>query len=169
MYVVFLIYCSFLSYCLQLVSYPYFITDCLLSLVRLSFFFSLFRLVLVWYWHWWQGLWKLYGIKDFNIIQTFYKRKKSLYRDIYCYHDIKFVISWYKILVISPTPTHSYSKATHTHTHTNLYSASTQLSLHNMFDHARFPKWLNYYREEESHVVCGPFGMITSWANGDQV
>ncbi len=30
-----------LSYCLQLVSYPYFITDCLLSSVRLSYFFSL--------------------------------------------------------------------------------------------------------------------------------
>ncbi len=68
-------------------------------------FFSLLRLVLVWYWHWWQGLWKFYGIKDFNIIKTFVKKKKqSPYRDIYCYRDIKFVISWYKILVISPTP-----------------------------------------------------------------
>ncbi len=43
-------------------------------------------------------------MKDFNIIKTFLKEKKSLYRDIYCYRDIKFVISWYKILVISPTP-----------------------------------------------------------------
>ncbi len=58
---------------------------------------------------------------------------------------------------------HRYSKATHTHT--NLYSASTQLSLHNIFDHAHYPKWLNYYREDECRVVCGPFGMITSWAN----
>ncbi len=105
MYVAFLIYCIFLSYCLQLVSYPYFITDCLFIFSEVEFFFlSLFRLVLVWYWHWWQGLWKLYGIKDFNIIKTFLKEKKSLYRDIYCYHDIKCVISWYKNLVISPTP-----------------------------------------------------------------
>ncbi len=90
MYVAFLIYCSFLSYCLQLVSYSYFITDYLFS-VSLSFFLSLFRLVLVWYWHWWQGLWKFYSIKDFNIIKTF-KRKKLLYHDIYRYRDIKLVI-----------------------------------------------------------------------------
>ncbi len=63
-------------------------------------------IILVWYW--WQGLWKLYGIKDFNIIKSFLKEKKSLYRDIYCYRDITFVISWYKILVISPTPSSSY-------------------------------------------------------------
>ncbi len=82
-------------YCLQLVSYPYFITDCLLSSVRLSF--SLLRLVLVWYWHWWQGLWKLYGIKDFNIIKTFLKEKNH-YIVIYIvivmynfsYRDIRF-------------------------------------------------------------------------------
>ncbi len=72
--------------------------------MSLSFFcVSLFRLVLVWYWHWWQGLWKFYSIKDFNII-TFLKEKKLLYHDIYRYRDIKLVISWYKILVISPTP-----------------------------------------------------------------
>ncbi len=48
MYVVLLIYCSFLSYCLQLVSYPYFITDCLFIFSEVEFFFlSLFRLVLV--------------------------------------------------------------------------------------------------------------------------
>ncbi len=29
---------------------------------------------------------------------------------IYCYRDIKFVISWYKILVISPTPSWNYIK-----------------------------------------------------------
>ncbi len=45
MYVAFLIYCSFLSYCLQFVSYPYFITDCYLF----SFFFSL-SLSLGFYW-----------------------------------------------------------------------------------------------------------------------
>ncbi len=72
--------------------------------MRLSFFLSLFRLVLVWYWLWWQGLWKFYCIKNCNIIKTCLKEKKSLYRDIYCYRDIKCVISWYKILVISPTP-----------------------------------------------------------------
>ncbi len=37
MYVVFLIYCSFLSYCLQLVSYPYFITDCLFIFSEVEF------------------------------------------------------------------------------------------------------------------------------------
>ncbi len=47
MYVVSLIYCSFLSYCLQLVSYPYFITDCLFISEVEVFFLSLFRLVLV--------------------------------------------------------------------------------------------------------------------------
>ncbi len=48
MYVAFLIYCSLLSYCLQLVSYPYFITDCLFIFSEVEgFFFSLFRLVLV--------------------------------------------------------------------------------------------------------------------------
>ncbi len=41
MYVVFLIYCSFLSYCLQLVSYPYFITDWLFIFSEVEFFFSL--------------------------------------------------------------------------------------------------------------------------------
>ncbi len=105
MYVAFLIYCSFLSYCLQLVSYSYFITDCLFIFSELEFFFfSSFWLVLVWYWHWWQGLWQFYSIKDFNIIKTFLKEKRLWYRDIYCYRDIKLVISWYKILVISPTP-----------------------------------------------------------------
>ncbi len=103
MYVVFLIYCIFLSYCLQLVSYPYFITDCLFNFSEVELFFlSLLKLVLVWYWHWWQGLWKLYGIKDFNIIKTFLKGKKQ-YIVIYIVIVIKFfVISWYKILVISP-------------------------------------------------------------------
>ncbi len=73
--------------------------------VRLSYFFlSLFRLVLVWYWHWWHGLWQLYGIKDFYIKKNLLKRKKSLYRDIYCYRDIKCFIFWYKILLISLTP-----------------------------------------------------------------
>ncbi len=67
--------------------------------MRFFFPLSLFRLVLVWYWHWWHGLWKFYDIKYFNIIKTFLKEKKTLY------HDIKFVILWYKILVISPTPT----------------------------------------------------------------
>ncbi len=57
--------------------------------MRFFFPLSLFRLVLVWYWHWWHGLWKFYDIKYFNIIKT----------------HIKFVILWYKILVISPTPT----------------------------------------------------------------
>ncbi len=48
---------------------------------------------------------KLYGIKDFNIIKTFLKeKKKSLYRDIYCNRDIKFVISWYKIWSYRPPP-----------------------------------------------------------------
>ncbi len=94
---------------LQLVSFPYFITDCLFIFSEVELFsLSLFMLVLVWYWHWWQVLWKLYGIKDFNIIKTFLKEKKSLYRDIYCYRDIKFVISWYKILVILPTPILKY-------------------------------------------------------------
>ncbi len=34
--------------------------------------------------------------------------KKRLYRDIYRYRDIELVISWYKILVISPTPNYYY-------------------------------------------------------------
>ncbi len=38
------------------------------------------------------------------------KEKKQLYRDIYCYRDIELVISWYKILVISPTPTQACDK-----------------------------------------------------------
>ncbi len=38
-YVAFLIYCSFLSYCLQLVSYPYFITDCLFIFSEVEFFY----------------------------------------------------------------------------------------------------------------------------------
>ncbi len=59
--------------------------------MSLSYFcVSLFRLVLVWYWHWWQGLWKFYSIKDFNIIKTFLKEKKLLYHDIYRYRDIRF-------------------------------------------------------------------------------
>ncbi len=37
MYVVFLIYSSFLSYFLQLVSYPYFIIDCLFIFSEVEF------------------------------------------------------------------------------------------------------------------------------------
>ncbi len=68
-------------------------------------FFVLYCIIflLVWYWHWWQGLWKFYGIKDHKKKNVKEKKKKT-YRDIYCYHDIEWVISWYKILVISPTP-----------------------------------------------------------------
>ncbi len=140
--------CRFLPYCLQLVSYPYFITDCLSS-VSLSFFFFLFFFciqlnlislycwdffqkifasnrvycltlihinthytiqyiythththkgmfvhrffvlyciflyciifLLVWYWHWWQGLWKFYGMKDHNKKKL---KKKNNYTVIY--------------------------------------------------------------------------------------
>ncbi len=42
------------------------------------------------------------------IDRNFFKRKKLLYCDIYWYRDIKVVISWYKILVISPTPIRKY-------------------------------------------------------------
>ncbi len=74
-----------------------------LSSVRLSF--SLFRLVLVWYWHRWQRLWKWYGIKDINKIKTFLKANKSLYRDIYCHRDIKchIVISDFGHILINMT------------------------------------------------------------------
>ncbi len=96
MYIAFLIYCF--SVLFQLVSYPLFHHWLFIYLQWGCFFLSLFRLVLVWYWLWWQGLWKFYCIKNCNIIKTCLKEKKSLYRDIKC------VISWYKILVISPTP-----------------------------------------------------------------
>ncbi len=62
-----------------------------MSLSFLLFFVSLFRLGLVWYWHWWQGLLKFYGIKDFNII-TFLQEKKTLYRYIYRYRDVKLIL-----------------------------------------------------------------------------
>ncbi len=152
MYVVFLIYCS-LSNCLQIVSYPYFITDCLFIFREVELFsLSLFRLVIVWYWHWWQGLWKLYGIKDFNIMKTLLKEKIyigiyiyiyiyiSLYRDIYCYRDIKFVISWYKILVISPTPT----------------SIPTSIAYHQWFPSNSIRGWppLHFRRWPEIRPLC---------------
>ncbi len=108
MYVVFLIYCSFFVLLFAISFLSLFHHWLFIYLQWGWVIFSLFRLVLVWYWHWWQGLCKLYGIKDFNIIKTFLKEKQSIYCDICCYCDIKFVITWYKILVISPTPTSSH-------------------------------------------------------------
>ncbi len=43
-FLIYLLYCCFLSYCLQLVTYSYLMVDCLLVF---SEFFVLFRLVLV--------------------------------------------------------------------------------------------------------------------------
>ncbi len=61
-----------------------------LSSASLSFVVSLFRLVLVWYWHWWQGLWKFYGIKYFNIIKIFFL---LLHSNIHS--DICIIFAWY--------------------------------------------------------------------------
>ncbi len=46
---------------------------------------------------------KIIWYQRFNIIKKKIKEKNN-YRDIYRYCDIELVISWYKILVISPTP-----------------------------------------------------------------
>ncbi len=76
MYVVFLIYCFcfVLFVLLQLVSYPYLITDCLFIFSEVELFFSLsiyacisLILTLV------TRIMKMICIKDFNIIKTFLK------------------------------------------------------------------------------------------------
>ncbi len=47
---------------------------------------------------------KILWYQRFKYHKNLFKRKKLLHRDIYRYRDIKCVISWYKILVISPRP-----------------------------------------------------------------
>ncbi len=49
---------------------------------------------------------KILWYQRFNIIK---KNEKNNYIVIYCYRDIELVISWYKILVSSPTPIHNYA------------------------------------------------------------
>ncbi len=81
-------FCRFLSYCLQLVSYPYFITDCLSS-VSLSFF-----------------VFVLYSIKfNFTLLLGFLP-KKFASNSVYC------------LTLIHINTHYTIQYNTHTHTHT---------------------------------------------------
>ncbi len=54
----------------------------------------------------------------------------------------------------------------------NLYSASTQLPLHNIcliMLISQNDLFIIEKKKVNNYVVCGPFEMITSWANGDQL
>ncbi len=88
-FLIYLLYCCFLSYFLLL--FNGWLFD--LSSVILFYldWFSFVKLTLV------TRIIEFYDIKNVDIIMTLFKSRKKLYCDIHCYHEMKLFMLWYKI------------------------------------------------------------------------
>ncbi len=90
--------CRFLSYCLQLVSYPYFITDCLSS-VSLSFFFC-FELNLISLYCWYFASNNVYCLTLIHInthytIQYTHTQKGMFVHVFYVYIVLFYIVFYF--------------------------------------------------------------------------